>query len=312
MYDRFGVEGPPGFGNVDFSGMRDPFDIFAEVFGNLGGFGGFGRGGRSGPRRGNDVRSNLQISFQEAIFGADKEVDIQRYEVCPTCSGSGAEPGTSADRCPECNGSGQTRQVQHTLLGSFVNITTCPRCRGKGSIVKTPCHECQGNGQVYNRRRIQVSIPAGVDDGITIRLSGQGEAGDMGGPSGNLYITLQVAPHEFFKRRGNDILLEIKINVAQAALGATIKVPTLEGERQITVPAGTQSGAIFRLRSLGVPQLRGSGRGDQLIVVQVAVPTHLTPEQKELFRQLGTTLGIDVVVQDKQSFVDRVKEALGL
>jgi molecular chaperone DnaJ len=312
MYDRYGKDIPPGFGGFDFGGMRDPFDIFAEVFGNFGGFGGFGRTGRSGPRRGNDIRSGLVITFEEAAFGAEKEIDIQRQEACTTCEGTGAEPGTSPETCPECRGSGQTRQVQNTLLGSFVNITTCPRCQGKGTIVKSPCQECRGSGRVYAKRRIEVSIPAGVDDGVTIRLTGQGEPGELNGPNGNLYITLNVKPHEFFKRRGNDVILEMKVNVAQAALGDTVNVPTLEGERKITIPAGTQSGAIFRLRNLGIPHLRGNGRGDQLIITQVAIPTKLTTEQTELFKQLSGTLGTEVIVEDKQSFIDRVREALGL
>jgi molecular chaperone DnaJ len=312
MYDRYGTEGPPGFGGFDFGGMRDPFDIFAEVFGNLGGFGGFGRSGRTGPRRGNDLRTSLEIKFEEAAFGVEKDIEIRRQELCSVCDGSGAEPGTSPETCPECRGSGQTRQVQHTLLGSFVNITTCPRCQGKGSVVKTPCQECNGAGRVYANRHIEVNVPAGVDDGITIRVSGQGEPGELGGPNGNLYITLGVKPHEYFKRRGTDIILEMKINVAQAALGDTVTVPTLDGDREITVPPGTQSGAIFRLRGLGVPQLRGGSRGDELVVIQVAIPKRLTDEQKELFRSLGLTLGTEVVVEDKQSFVDRVRDALGL
>jgi molecular chaperone DnaJ len=312
MYDRYGKDIPPGFGGFDFGGMRDPFDIFAEVFGNLGGFGGFGRTGRSGPRRGNDIRSGLTIAFEEAAFGAEKEVEIQRQEACPMCAGTGAEKGTSPETCPECRGSGQTRQVQNTLLGSFVNITTCPRCQGKGTIVKSPCHECHGSGRVYAKRRIEVSIPAGVDDGVTIRLNAQGEPGELNGPNGNLYITLNVKPHDFFKRRGNDVILEMKVNVAQAALGDTVNVPTLEGERKITIPAGTQSGAIFRLRSLGIPHLRGNGRGDQLIVTQVAIPTKLTDEQTDLFQKLSGTLGTEVIVEDKQSFIDRVREALGI
>lgn len=314
MYDRYGKEGPPGFGGFDFGeGMRDPFDIFAEVFGNFGGFGGFGRTGRGGgPRRGNDLRTSLDITFEEAVFGVEKEVEVRRQELCPVCNGSGAKPGTSQETCPDCNGSGQTRQVQHTLLGSFVNITTCPRCNGRGTVIRTPCDECRGSGRVYVTRRIEVAIPAGVDDGVTIRVSGQGEPGELNGPPGNLYITLKVKPHEYFKRRNNDVILELKINVAQAALGDTITVPTLDGDRQITVPAGTQAGAIFRLRGLGIPQLRGSGRGDELIVTQVAIPKRLTEEQKELFKQLGSTLGTEVVIEDKQSFVDRVKEALGL
>ena len=312
MYDRYGKDVPPGFGGFDFGGMRDPFDIFAEVFGNLGGFGGFGRSSRSGPRRGNDIRSGLVITFEEAAFGAEKEIDIQRQEACQTCTGTGAEPGTSPETCPECRGSGQTRQVQNTLLGSFVNITTCPQCQGKGTVVKTPCQECSGSGRVYAKRRIEVSIPAGVDDGVTIRLTGQGEPGELRGPNGNLYITLNLKPHDFFKRRGNDVILEMKVNVAQAALGDSVNVPTLEGDRKITIPAGTQSGAIFRLRDLGIPHLRGNGRGDQLIVTQVAVPTKLTVEQTDLFQQLSGTLGAEVIVEDKQSFIDRVREALGL
>lgn len=314
MYDRYGKEGPPGFGGFDFGdGMRDPFDIFAEVFGNFGGFGGFGRSGRgAGPRRGNDLRTAVDITFEEAVFGVEKEVEIRRQELCTICGGSGAKPGTNPQTCPECNGSGQTRQVQHTLLGSFVNITTCPRCDGKGTIIQTPCDECRGSGRTYATRTIEVSIPAGVDDGVTMRVSGQGEPGELNGPNGNLYITLNVKPHEYFKRRNNDVILELKINVAQAALGDVIKVPTLDGERQITIPAGTQSGAIFRLRGLGIPQLRGSGRGDELIVTQVAIPKRLSDEQKQLFKELGNTLGTEVIIEDKQSFVDRVKEALGL
>lgn len=312
MYDRFGTDTPQGFGGFDFSGGRDPFDIFAEVFGNLGGFGGFGQSNRSGPQRGSDVRSALDLSFEEAVFGAEKEVDVYRQETCPVCNGSCAEPGTSSARCPECNGNGQVRRVQRTFLGSFVNITTCPRCNGKGTVVKTPCHECNGIGRVHKHRQIKVTIPAGVDDGVTMRLAGQGEPGDRGGPGGNLYITLNVKSHAYFKRNNNDIILEMQINIAQAALGDTVKVPTLDGDRQITIPPGTQSGAIFRLRGLGIPHLRSNGRGDQKIMVQVAVPIHLSSEQKELFQQLATTLGTEVVVEDKLSFVDRVKEALGI
>ncbi len=312
MYDRYGKDVPPGFGGFDFGGMRDPFDIFAEVFGNMGGFGGFGRSSRSGPRRGNDIRSALVITFEEAAFGTEKEVFVQRQEACQICKGTGAEPGTSAETCPDCRGSGQVRQIQNTLLGSFVNITTCPQCRGKGTVVKTPCQECHGSGRVYAKRHIAVSIPGGVDDGVTIRLTGQGEPGELNGPNGNLYITLKVKPHEFFKRRGNDVILEMRVNVAQAALGDTVTVPTLEGERKITIPPGTQSGAIFRLRDLGIPQLRGNGRGNQLIVTQVGIPTKLTEEQTELFQKLSGTLGAEVIIEDKQSFVDRVREALGL
>lgn len=312
MYDRFGADVPNGFSGFDFGGGRDPFDIFAEVFGNLGGFGGFGQASRTSPRRGGDLRVGLEIAFEEAVFGVEKEVDVQRQEVCSTCSGSGAEPGTSAEQCSECRGAGQVRHTQRTFLGSFVNIVACPSCNGKGSVVAKPCHECKGQGRVYRRRRIKVAIPAGVDDGVTIRLAGQGEPGERGAPAGNLFVTLNVKPHAYFKRHNNDVILEMQINVAQATLGDAVKVPTLEGERQITIPAGTQSGAIFRLRNLGIPFLRSNGRGDQLIVVQVAIPTRLSAKQKELFQELAGTLGSEIVVEEKLGFVDRVKEALGL
>lgn len=312
MYDRFGTVPSNGMGGMgNYGGFRDPFDIFAEVFGNLGGFGDFGRG-RSGPRRGNDVRVSVTLAFEEAAKGVEREIEVKRMDTCPACNGSGAEPGTKSDRCNECNGSGQVRRVQQTLFGSFVNITTCPKCNGTGSIIRTPCHKCEGTGKVYTHRRIRVKVPAGVDDGVSIRLAGEGEPGEKGGPPGNLYVSIYVKEHDYFKRRGDDVILELQVNIAQATLGSVVKVPTLEGERQITIPAGTQSGAIFRLRNLGIPKLRGSGRGDQLVVTHVAVPTKLTAEQEALFQRLSETLGTESVVEEKQSFVDRLKEALGV
>ncbi len=312
MYDRFGTDAPSGLGGFDFGAGRDPFDIFAEVFGNLGGFGGFGQSRPNAPRRGNDVKTVLTLDFEEAVFGVEKEVEIHRQEICDVCNGSGAEPGTSPERCSECNGSGRTRQVQHTFLGSFVNITTCPRCEGKGTVVQIPCKKCHGSAHVMATRKINVSIPAGVSDGITIRMAHQGEPGSNGGPAGNLYVSLHVKSHLFFKRRDDDVILELQINVAQAALGGSVKVPTLDGERLVTIPEGTQSGTVFRLRGLGAPHLRSNGRGDQLVVVQVAIPTHLSEMQRELFEELSKSLDQELVVQEKQSFMDRVKEALGL
>ncbi len=311
MYDRFGTVSPnSGMGGFDFGGgFRDPFDIFAEVFGNLGGF---GRGGRTGARRGNDIRTRVELTFEEAAQGIDKEIEFQRMETCTACTGTGAAPGTSPTTCSDCGGSGQVRRVQNTLLGSFVNIVVCPTCEGRGNVVTTPCEECHGSGNIYARRKKMVRIPPGVDDGISIRLAGEGEPGERGGPPGNLYVQIHVKPHPYFKRRGDDVVVELQINVAQAALGSTITVPTLDGERQITVPAGTQAGTVFRLRSLGVPHLRSNGRGDHLVVVQVAVPTHLSADQRTLFQQLSETLGSETLVEEKQSFVDRVKDALGL
>ncbi len=311
MYDRYGTVPSAGMNGADFGGFRDPFDIFTEVFGNLGGFG-FGQTGRSGPRRGNDVRVNATLSFEEAAFGLEKEIGFERLEPCPTCNGNGAEPGTSPERCQECNGSGQVRRVQHTILGSFVNIANCPTCSGTGSTVRTPCHECRGGGVVRMQRKKIIRIPGGVEDGINIRLAGEGDPGERGGPPGNLYVNLHVTAHPYYTRRGNDVQMEMQVNIAQATLGSTIKVPTLEGERTITIPAGTQSGTTFRLRGLGIPHLRGNGRGDQLVVIHVATPTRLDAHQRQLFEQLAVTLGTENIIEEKQSFIGRLKETLGL
>jgi len=309
-YDRFGHVGPGGlgFGGFDF-GFRDPFEIFEEVFGR--GFG-FRTSTRRGPRRGADLRYDLHLTFEEAAFGCEKEIEAMRYEPCPACNGSGAEPGTSAVRCSKCNGSGQVRQVQRSILGSFVSVTTCPACHGEGETIALPCSRCSGQRQVYVSRKLSVTIPAGVDSGTQIRLAGEGEVGERGGPPGNLYVVLDVEPHPVFQRRGDDILVALQVNVAQATLGAQVKVPTLEGEEEISIPAGTQGGTILRMRKKGVPHLRQDGRGDELVMVRVAVPTKLSREQKTLFQELAKTLDPEAVWQDKRSFVDDLRELFGL
>jgi len=309
-YDRFGHVGPGGlgFGGFDF-GFRDPFEIFEEVFGR--GFG-FRTSTQRGPRRGADLRYDLHLTFEEAAFGCEKEIEAMRYERCPACSGSGAEPGTSAVRCSKCNGSGQVRQVQRSILGSFVSVTTCPACHGEGETISLPCSRCGGQRQVYVSRKLSVTIPAGVDSGTQIRLAGEGEVGERGGPPGNLYVVLDVEPHPVFQRRGDDILVALQVNVAQATLGAQVKVPTLEGEEEISIPAGTQGGTILRLRKKGVPHLRQDGRGDELVMVRVAVPAKLSRDQKALFQELAKTLDPEAVWQDKRSFVDDLRELFGL
>jgi len=232
-------------------------------------------------------------------------------EVCPECRGSGAEPGTSPTRCPGCNGTGQIRRAQQSIFGSFINVATCPRCNGRGEVVTTPCSQCHGQQRIERPRTLTVSIPAGVDDGNRIRLTGEGEAGTYGGPAGNLYVVLHVKSHPFFQRRDTDILLHMNINVAQAALGDEITVPTLDGEEKMTIPAGTQTGAVFRLKGRGVPRIQSSGRGEQLVIVNVAIPTNLDAKQKELFAELSESLGKEVVPQGEKSFFDRVRDALG-
>ncbi|HHH40567.1 MAG TPA: molecular chaperone DnaJ [Chloroflexi bacterium] len=309
-YDRFGHAGLGGQGMPDFSdfGLGGLGEIFEEFFG-------FGMGGRSrrrGPRRGEDLRVDLTLTFEEAVFGCEKQVRVNRYAPCPLCHGTGAEPGTNPVRCNTCGGVGEVRRVQQSILGSFVNVTTCPTCGGTGEVIPIPCRRCRGNKQVQVTRTLTVKIPAGVDDGTQIRLAGEGEPGTHGGPPGNLYVVLRVQPHPYFRRRNDDLILELPINVAQAALGDRITIPTLEGEEEIRIPPGTQTGQIFRLRGRGVPHLRRNGRGDLLIITHVVVPTQLTAEQRALFEKLAQTLGRESIPQQEKGFFEKLREAFSL
>lgn len=308
-YDRFGHAGTQGFGGFEgFGGFRDPFEIFEEFFGS-----GFGMGGRTrarrGPRRGADLRYDLEIQFEEAIFGAEKEIEVPRKQTCPHCQGTGAEPGTSPIRCPDCNGTGEVRRQ----AGFFLNIVTCPRCQGEGEVITSPCTQCRGRKRVVETRRLSLKIPAGVDDGTQIRLAGEGEDGVHGGSPGNLYVVLRVRPHRYFRRLDHNIHLELAINIAQAALGDEVEVPTVDGDMEkLTVPAGIQTGETIRMRGKGVPYLRRDGRGDQIVTIQVLTPTSLDEHQKQLLMELGDTLDKEVVPQRERSFFDRVREALGV
>ena len=310
-YDRFGhagVRGPGGAPNINVD-----FNDFADIFGDLFGFGGFGRSSRrsrNAPRRGADLQYRLDLSFEDAVFGVEKEIEVTRDEVCATCSGSGAEPGTTPVRCTTCNGAGEVRQVRQTILGSMVQVSTCPACNGAGETIATPCHTCQGRGQERRTRKKIVAIPAGVDTGTQIRLAGEGQPGVNGGPNGNLYIAIQVKAHKYFRRRETDVLLDLDINVAQAALGAEVEIPTVDGPAKLKIPAGTQPGKVLRLRGKGVPHLRGNGRGDQLVIVNVDIPARLNNDQRKLFEQLAKSLGSEVRPQER-SFLDWLKETLG-
>jgi molecular chaperone DnaJ len=310
-YDRYGHAGVRGPGGAtDFT---VDFSDFADIFGDLFGFGGFGRTSRrtrNAPRRGADLQYRLELNFEEAVFGVEKEIEITRDEVCATCQGSGAEPGTSPVRCATCNGNGEVRQVRQTILGSMVQVSTCPTCNGSGETIASPCHTCQGRGLERRTRKKMVNIPAGVDNGTQIRLAGEGQPGVNGGPNGSLYIAVQVKAHKFFRRRDNDVLLDLDINIAQATLGAEVEIPTVDGKATLKIPAGTQPGKVLRMRSKGVPHLRGNGRGDQLVIVNVEVPTRLSNEQRRLFEQLAKSLGSDVRPQER-SFLDWLKETLG-
>jgi len=308
VYDRYGhaginnMGGAPDFTQVDLS------DIFEEFFG----FGGGSRRrSRNSPRRGADLGQKVMLTFEEAVFGVEKDVEYTRDEICSTCHGSGAEPGTSPTRCANCGGKGEIRQVRQTFLGSMVQVTTCPTCNGSGEVISTPCHTCRGRGQERKTVRKVVPIPAGVDNGTQIRLAGEGQPGQFGGPNGNFYLEVQVRPHQYFRRKGDNILLDLSVNVAQATLGAEIEVPTVDGPSRLHIPPGTQPGRIFTLKGKGVPHLRGSGRGDELVVVMVDIPLRLTVEQRKLFEQLATTMGAEAAHPQERSFLDRLKEVLG-
>lgn len=309
-YDRFGHAGVRGAAGAGAGYENFGFgvaDIFEEFFGGFSG----SRRRRQGPRRGADLRYNLTIEFEEAIFGAEKEIEIRRPEICPDCKGTGSEAGTQPERCPDCGGSGEVRRVQQSILGQFVNVTTCSRCQGTGEIVSTPCPTCNGRKQVQQQRKLVVKIPAGIRSEQQIRLTGEGAPGSHGGPPGNLYVFVNVKRHEFFQRRGEDILLNLEINVAQAALGDEVVVPTVEGDATLKIPPGTQSGTVFRLRGRGVPHLNGSGRGDQMVMTQVMVPQDLSERQRELFEEMAGTLGKEVIPQREKGFLNDLKEALG-
>ncbi len=310
-YDRFGHAGVRGAGGVpDFT---VDFSDFADIFSDIFGFGGFGRTARRArnvPRRGADLSYRLDLEFEESIFGAEKEVEITRDEVCGTCNGSGAEPGTSPVRCSNCNGTGEVRQVRQTILGSMVQVATCQICNGVGETITTPCHTCNGRGLERRTRRKVVSIPGGVDNGNQIRLAGEGQPGINGGPNGNLYISINVRPHKFFRRREFDIVLDLDVNIAQATLGAEVEIPTVDGPAMLKIPAGTQPGKVLKMRGKGIPHLRRNGRGDQLVVINVEVPTRLNDEQRKLFEQLAKSLGSEVRPQER-SFFDWLKETLG-
>ncbi|MEX1019762.1 MAG: molecular chaperone DnaJ [Litorilinea sp.] len=306
-YDRFGHDGVQGAGmGADFSGggFGDFGSIFEEIFG---GMGGSSTRARRQPRSGSDLRVDVHLSFEEAVFGTEKELDIPRTELCERCDGTGAEPPTTPVVCSNCGGAGEVRRRQQSpLFGAVITASTCPSCGGSGEVIPSPCTRCNGGKRVRVSRKIKVNIPPGVDTGTRIRLAGEGEAGHLGGPHGNLYVVVDVEPHPFFVRDQADIHLEFPVNVAQAALGATVHIPTLEGEQEdLEVPPGTQTGRVIRKRGLGVPRLQRNGRGDMLVTVRVVTPTNLSAEQKRLLRELAKTFDDDTIETNK-SFFDRI------
>jgi len=297
-YDQFGhaafdpnagFNGAGGFGG--FEGFGGFGDIFGDIFGGFGGFGGATRSNPNAPRKGENLRTNVNISFEEAAFGCKKEVTVIRVEACPDCGGSGCAEGTTPEICPDCGGSGHVRVNQRTPFGMVQSTTQCPKCGGSGKIIHQPCKTCKGKGNVRRQQKIEVNIPAGIDDGQTISKTGAGNAGLNGGPNGDLLVSVTVRPHARFERDGTSVLLQQELSYAQAVLGAEIEVPTIDGKVKLTIPEGTQPGAVFRLRGKGIPYLRGSGRGDQFITVTIKVPKNLNSSQKELLRQFAASMG---------------------
>ncbi|HEY9287802.1 MAG TPA: molecular chaperone DnaJ [Candidatus Dormibacteraeota bacterium] len=306
-YDTFGhagTQGMPGFdfGGAGFGGINDIFDMF---------FGGTAAG-RTGTRvrRGADLRLDLRLTFEEAVFGVERELTIPRAEACEQCHGSGAASGTSPQTCPQCRGSGQVRRATQSIFGQIVNVTSCPRCNGEGKVIERPCRSCGGSGHVPGEKKVRVNIPAGVDSGSQIRLTGEGEPGPRGAAAGDLYIAISVKPHPVLKRNGTDIVYELPLSVAQAALGDSIEIPTVDGPEKLDIPPGTQYGKIIRIHGRGVPHLRSGRRGDQIVYVRVVIPTNLNEEQKQALRVLGGVSGKPQHVE--KGFFDKFKHAIGL
>ncbi|MBM7649985.1 molecular chaperone DnaJ [Bacillus ectoiniformans] len=306
QYDQFGHTDPnQGFGGSDFGGGFGGFeDIFSSFFG-----GGGRRRDPNAPRQGADLQYTMTIKFEEAVFGKETDIEIPKEEECGTCSGTGAKPGTKPETCSHCHGAGQLNVEQNTPFGRIVNRRTCPYCSGSGQTIKEKCGTCSGEGTVTKMQKIHVKIPAGIDDGQQLRVSGHGEAGINGGPSGDLYIVFRVLPHELFERDGDDIYCEIPVTFVQAALGDEIEVPTLHGKIKLKVPAGTQTGTKFRLRGKGVPNVRGYGTGDQHIRVKVITPAKLNEKQKQLLREFAEVSG-EMLDEQQAGFFDKVKRAL--
>ena len=313
-YDQFGFAGvDPNFGaggggygggaGFDFGDLGD---IFGSFFG--GGFGGGQtRRNPNAPQRGESIRMNLTISFEEAAFGCEKELELDRYESCETCHGSGAAPGTSPETCPDCGGSGVVQTRRQTPMGVFASTAPCSRCGGRGKIIKEPCKDCRGSGMVRRRRKIQASVPAGIDNGQTISIRGQGHAGKNGGPAGDLLVTITVRPHELFRREGTSVLCEAPITFPQAVLGAELEIPTIDGKVKYDIPEGTQSGTTFRLKGKGIPALNGRGRGDQYVTVYIETPRNLNREQKEALKKFAEAVG-ENNYEERKSFFRKFKK----
>ncbi len=294
IYDQYGHEGLRGSGFTGFHGFEDIFSSFGDIFGDFFGFGGHSR---TGPARGDDLRYDLEITFEEAAFGKEAELEIPRTVTCDVCGGTGAKPGTQPITCPACGGRGQVSRSQ----GFFSISSTCPSCRGTGQLIPEPCETCQGMGRIKQKRKVSLKIPAGVDTGSRLRLRGEGEAGERGGPPGDLYVVIHVQAHDFFEREGDDIYCKIPIPFTMAALGGKLDVPTIDGAESLQIKKGTQSGEVFRLKGKGFPRLRGYGKGDEIIQVIVKVPKKLTKRQETLLKEFALLEGETSTPNEEES-----------
>ncbi|MBP3501485.1 MAG: molecular chaperone DnaJ [Oscillospiraceae bacterium] len=299
---NYGAGGGYGAGGFDFGDLGD---IFGSFFG--GGFGGGGQRRRNGPQRGESIRMSVSVDFIEAAFGCEKEVTVERSEQCPTCKGNGCAPGTTPEVCPDCHGSGAVTQSQRTPFGVMQTQAVCGKCRGTGKIIHQPCPDCHGSGRARKRKTVKVNIPAGIDNGQTISLRGQGHAGKNGGPNGDLLITVMVKPHDIFRREGTSVFCEAPITFTQAVLGAEMEIPTIDGKVKYTIPEGTQTGTVFRLRGKGIPVLNGHGRGDQYVTVTIETPRGLNREQKDALKKFSETLG-EGNYEKQRSFFKKFKK----
>ncbi|HEO8418585.1 molecular chaperone DnaJ [Niallia sp. FSL W8-0635] len=307
-YDQFGHTDPnQGFGGGagDFGGFGGFEDIFSTFFGG----GGSRRRDPNAPRQGADLQYTMTLSFEEAAFGKETEIEIPREENCETCNGTGAKPGTKPVTCKHCSGTGQLNVEQNTPFGRIVNRRTCNYCNGTGKEIKHKCSTCGGTGKVKKRRKISVKIPAGIDDGQQLRVSGQGEPGVNGGPAGDLYVVFHIRRHEFFERDGEDVYCEMPITFVQAALGDEVEVPTIHGKVKLKVPAGTQTGTKFRLKGKGIPNVRGYGQGDQHVIIRLVTPTKLSDKQKQLLQEFAEVSGVSPQGEEEDSFFSKVKKA---
>ena len=315
-YDQFGHAGVSGNNAGGFEGFGGfggfgGFDgVFGDIFDMFGG--GFtSSGGSRGPQKGADLQYEITITFEEAAFGTEKEIEFYRNDTCNICDGTGAKPGTSTSVCGKCNGTGEMQTVTRTPLGQMIRTSVCDRCGGEGTIIETPCGKCGGKGRIKKQRKLKVKIPAGVNTGSIISMRGEGESGIKGGPRGDLYVTINVLPHKIFKRDGYDVICEMPITFVQAALGDELEVPTLEGKVKYKMSEGTQSGTVFRLKSKGIVNPRGYGKGDQYVRVIIEVPKKLSEGQKDILRKFAAESG-EEIYQQKKTFLSKVKDVFGI